>query len=167
MKCLVCGRAIAEGESKCGFCGFPVILTAGEDEALKKALDEQVLSWREKLLNGISIGTQIFGYEVVNEEYRLKETKTLNLASLPELQIGVPKWSGEIFGFLEEDRTLDLQMVIVNNGNFRNQNISVPLPGVFQEMRVGVLLNEDLSVTILGGRPDFFGYSDPITVLEQ
>ncbi|MDO4614782.1 MAG: hypothetical protein Q4B15_04045 [Lachnospiraceae bacterium] len=165
MKCLVCGRTVAEGESKCGFCGFPVILITGEDEGTKKALEEKALEWRKKLLSGISIGTQIFGYEVKNEEYQLKETKTLNLANLPDLKVGVPSWCGELFGFLEEDRTLDLQIVIVNNGNFSNRNISIPLPGVFTEMQVGVLLNEDLSITILGGRPDYYGYSEPIGVL--
>ena len=63
MKCIVCSETIKSGQSRCSFCGFPVIAGTAGTDAERQAISEVGAAYYRAQMKKISIDLVTYQYQ--------------------------------------------------------------------------------------------------------
>ena len=106
MKCIVCSETIKSGQSRCSFCGFPVIAGTAGTDAERQAISEVGAAYYRAQMKKISIDLVTYQYQY--EDGHLKPAGENELRIFDGAVI-----SGETENVMAHEADVDVQAQII------------------------------------------------------
>lgn len=148
MKCSVCNEEY-NGKSYCPYCGMLCVVDLDGQSEIMKTMSS---NYRKKIISNITaIGVVNHSYKMANQKIVKDSVKLTDIATGEQCFMN-PVWTKERFAQYKGSREITLQLYVKTRSNKTSYfNFKMAMPDVKEFWKVGVMMNNDLSMNVYLG----------------
>ena len=160
MQCKCCMSDITDGKAACGICGFPLLASSGVD------MERVAGIYRKKLLDGYNIALKVYYYDSDdNGSLAEKKSEYLPVSDALSLVYREVKWVDNEFNPPDIERDIELSVQVVSPKNTIETTVGVKIEKGVKCARLGLYLEEGLSVRFAVGMQEKYVLSDAFSLI--
>ena len=164
--CNVCQSKYDQQRASCPVCGMANLHIIGDNEDARNMINKIAVDYKQKKLGDADISIHAFEYEDKDGELEIKQTHTIHIAKAIDLVYGETYWFSEKFARIEEDRIMDLEVLLKEqDGTVNTANLQFRQPALEDFWYLGVKLIEGFNVVFCIGNKDVYTETESISLI--
>jgi len=160
IQCKCCMHKVSDGSAMCDICKLPLLASGGAE------LDAVSAQFRRQLLEGCKIAVKVHYYEP-DKSGKLVEQKSeyFTVADALSLEFFKVHWLSNEYNPPEVNRDIEIEARIRQSRSTEDKTLRVHLNKAMTCARLGVYLDEGLTVRFAVGNQDEYVLSDAASLI--